>query len=236
MKGKWSFFTIYHHKTYFSSVSQNELQRSRTERNVLPNLHKQTINSLFWSLDNRGPMQCEEAEGFALLHCSTYVTSVLQSCNPTNAQKCKSENIICFTLVMYCQRVAMSLLHFLLVWVVFFNAFSHKRTNNCCARKDPLVQHACPLEGYPFTTSVSLHTASSPSIARFPYWKICLKLFFMPFALMVLFSKLFHMLPIRFQAKYFFLKIQITVPFQLVNDTLSCLRFSFSLTFKHSQR
>jgi len=57
-------------------------------------------------------MQCEEAEGFALLHCSTYVTSVLQSSNPTNAQKCKSENIICFTHIMYCQRVAMSLLHF----------------------------------------------------------------------------------------------------------------------------
>lgn len=152
-------------------------------------------NSLFWSLDNRASMQCKQAEGFALLHCSTYVTSGLKSSNPTDAQNHKSENIICFTLKMYCQRVTVSLLQFLVLWVLFCNAFSHTKTKNRCARKDPLVQHACPLEGYPFITSVSLLCTSIPC---FPSWKICLKLVFMPFALMVLFSKLFHMLPITF--------------------------------------
>lgn len=104
---------------------------------------------------------------------------------------------ISFVLPSKCiaKGVTMSLLHFLVLWVVFCNAFSHTRTKNCCARKEPLVQHACPLEGYPFITSVSLLCTSIPC---FPCRKICLKLVFMPFALMVLFSKLFHMLPITF--------------------------------------
>lgn len=59
-------------------------------------------NSFFWSLDTRALMQCKQAEGFSLLHCSTYVTSGLKSSNPTNAQKQKSENIIYFTLKIYC--------------------------------------------------------------------------------------------------------------------------------------
>lgn len=103
---KWSFLTTRdHHKIYFIAVSQNELQRIQSEiKTLYPTFTSSLPNSLFQSLDNRAWMQRKQAEGFALLRCSTYVTSGLKSSNPTNAQKHKSENIICFTLKMYCQR------------------------------------------------------------------------------------------------------------------------------------
>lgn len=83
-------------------------------------------------------MQCKQAEGFSLLHCSTYVTSGLKSSNPTNAQKGKSENIICFTPRTYCQRVTVSLLHFLLLWVLFCNAFFSHQNKELQRKKGPL--------------------------------------------------------------------------------------------------
>lgn len=172
---------------------RNEPQRDQTKLMLCQTFTSNFSYSLFWSLDNRALMRWKQAEGFSLLHCSAYVTSGLKSSNPTNAQKCKSKNIICFILKMHCQRATMSLLLHLVLWVLFCNVFSHTKTKYCCARKDPLVQHACPLEAYPFMTNVSLLCTSIPC---FPFWNICFKLIFMPFASMVLFSKWFHTLPI----------------------------------------
>lgn len=71
----------------------NEPQRDQTKLMLCQIFQRNFSNSLFWSLDNRALMRWKQAEGFSLLHCCAYVTSVSNHLIPQMLKNAEAKKV-----------------------------------------------------------------------------------------------------------------------------------------------
>lgn len=164
---KWSFLTTsLLHKTYFFAVSWNEPQRDQTKLMLCQTFQRNFSNSLFWSLGNRALMRWKQAEGFSLLHCCAYVTSVSNHLIPQMLKNAEAKKNV-FYHHNALPRATMSLLLLLVLWVLISNFF-------LTPKKSAAVQEKTSWSSTPVPWGLSFHHECFSAVhfnTMFPFLK-----------------------------------------------------------------